>query len=90
MQHNSWAPHGVDGWYLKSAINHHRCYYVLIKHTGTECISDMVQFYPSYVQMPNYTAEDAATHAALDLIDAIQKPSPTALFKIMGVNKQLH
>eukprot|EP00957_Ditylum_brightwellii_P113758 8673194-Ditylum_brightwellii.AAC.1 len=84
LEHTSWPPHGVDGWYLGPAINHYCCYCVQVKDTGAECISDTVDFPPSYVHMPKYTAEDVATHAALDLIDAIQKPPPRAPFHNFG------
>eukprot|EP00957_Ditylum_brightwellii_P154790 11780793-Ditylum_brightwellii.AAC.1 len=61
LQWNSWARYDVDGWYLGPAINHYRCYHILVKHTGMEHISNTVKFYSSYVQMPKYTAEDTAT-----------------------------
>ena len=32
----SWAPHGVDGWYLGPALDHYRCYRVHITETRGE------------------------------------------------------
>eukprot|EP00957_Ditylum_brightwellii_P189316 14409528-Ditylum_brightwellii.AAC.1 len=55
-----------------------------VKDTGAEHISNMVNFYPSYVNMPKFMSEEAATHAALDLIDAIQQPAPIASFHPFG------
>ena len=45
----TWAPHGVDGWYLGPAMDHYQCYRVWIPSTHAERIADTVKlFHPSF------------------------------------------
>eukprot|EP00957_Ditylum_brightwellii_P206853 15350265-Ditylum_brightwellii.AAC.2 len=53
LQQNSWAPHGTNCLYLGPAINHYRCYHILVKHTGVERISDTVDFSPGNIKSQN-------------------------------------
>jgi hypothetical protein len=32
-QRASWAPHGVDGWYIGPVLHHYRCYRVIVSDT---------------------------------------------------------
>ena len=43
----TWAPHGVDGWYIGPAKEHYRCYQVYITSTRQVRIADTVEFLPS-------------------------------------------
>jgi len=38
----TWAPHGVDGWYIGPAPEHYRCYKLYCSKTGHECITDTI------------------------------------------------
>ena len=92
-QRGTWAPHGVDGWYIGPAMNHYRCYRIQITKTNSERICDTVEFFPTHVTMPRLSSTDAATHAAISLIHALQHPSPAGPFSIdsptMDALKQL-
>ena len=34
LQRASWAPHGIDGYYVGPSFNHHRCFKVRLPSTG--------------------------------------------------------
>jgi hypothetical protein len=80
----TWAPHGVDGWYIGAAQEHYRCYRVYITSTASERIAKTVQFFPHNCAMPKLSSADAATRAAQDLVAALQNPSPAAPFATLG------
>ena len=80
----TWAPHGVEGWYLGPAMEHYRCYRVIASKTGGERITDTVQFFPHDVPMPGTTAVDRKIEAAAELTAAISK------FKFASPFKDIH
>ena len=41
----TWAPHGVDGWYIGSAPEHYRCHTMYVTKTRAERIARMVDFF---------------------------------------------
>ena len=84
----TWAPHGVDGWYLGRAPEHYRCHRVYITKTAYERIANTVQFFPSHCNMPTTSSADAAMEAAAALTAALLNPSPSTPFANIG-NEQL-
>ena len=44
---SSWAPHGIDGFYVGPAPNHYRCYTCYIPFTKRTRISDTIAWLPS-------------------------------------------
>ena len=56
----TWAPHGVEGWYIGPALEHYRCYKVYIHTTAAERIADTVQFFPEPVPSAQDKVVDAA------------------------------
>jgi hypothetical protein len=44
----SWAPHGLNGWYVGPAMEHYRAYRVYCSTTGHERISDTEEFFPKH------------------------------------------
>jgi hypothetical protein len=65
-------------------MEHYRCYSIYVTKTRSYRIADTVEFFPSKLKMPKLSSADAATHAAQDLIAALQNPSPAAPFHPMG------
>ena len=41
-QRRTWAPHGIDGWYIGPALDHYQCYRVWIPSTHAERIADTI------------------------------------------------
>jgi len=48
----SWAPHGVNGWYLGPALNSYQCYTIWATDTQAQCIADTITWLPSMIPMP--------------------------------------
>jgi hypothetical protein len=89
INRRTWDPHGVDGWYLGAAPEHYRCHRVYVNNTQAERIAKTIEFFPYNCAMPKTSSADAATRAALDLISALENPTPAAPFATIG-NEQLH
>ena len=67
----TWAPHGVDGWYVGPARENYRCYTVYIPSTKGTRHSETVEFFPFHVTMPATSSVDLvqeyATRRSSDL-----------------------
>ena len=71
-QRCTWAPHGVDRWYIGPAMDHYQCYRVWIPSTHAERIADTIQFFPTILRTPNLSHRDATLQAAHELTHALQ------------------
>jgi hypothetical protein len=83
-QRGTWAPHGVQGWYLGPAPEHYTCHQVYVTKTAAERTSDTVEFFPERCIMPRLSSTDTIVKSAIDLIDALRNPSPAAPFAKLG------
>ena len=83
----TWAAHGVEGWYLGPALNHYRCYRVYSTDTRAERIADTLAWFPTHVKMPTAESNEAAIAAAHDLIHALQNPSPASALSPLTDNE---
>ena len=83
-QRRTWAPHGVDGWYIGRSPEHYRCYRIYVTTTAGERDVETVEFFPTQSKMPNTSSADAAIIAAQELIHALQNPAPATPFANMG------
>jgi hypothetical protein len=77
-QRGTWEPHGKPGYYVGTAMKHHRCYRCYVSETQTTRVTDTVAWFPEGVRMPSATAAEAALAAARDLIAALRQPAPAA------------
>ena len=68
-QCGSWAPHGIEGWYLGPAMDHHKCYHTFLPSTQSERISDTIHFLHHNHIVPVPTPIELATEAAKTLTD---------------------
>jgi hypothetical protein len=83
----SWAPHSLNGWYVRPAMEHYRAHRVYCSTNGHELISDTVEFFPKHCKVPGLSSADAATIAALDLTNALANPTPTTPSKQPGTDR---
>jgi hypothetical protein len=74
----SWAHHGNNGWYVGPATEHYRAHRVYCSTNGHEKISDTVDLFTQHCKIPGISSVDAATITELDLIHALQHPTPNA------------
>ena len=80
----TWAPHGVDGWYVGPARDHYRCYAVYIPSTKGTGYSETVEFFPFHVTMPATSSVDLVQKSAQDLLHLLRNPAPEAPFAVFG------
>ena len=80
----TWAPHGVDGWYIGGAPKHYRCHRCYIPKKGAEQIACTVELFSRLYEMLTTTSADAARDAAAQLTAALINPHPAALFGRMA------
>ena len=73
----TWAPHGVNGWYLGPAPDHYKCHCVYIPCTRAECIAKTVEFSPNNCPVPSGSSTSAATTASRALTKSLLHPTPT-------------
>ncbi len=72
----SWAPHGIDGWYLGPALNSYHCYTVWATDTQAQRIADTIVWLPSTIPMPTASSTDYILARINDIVHALQFPSP--------------
>ena len=63
-QQRSWAPYGVDGWYIGPACKHYWCYRVYVPITRDERVAKTVQLFPNNCPVPKLSSADNAARAA--------------------------
>jgi hypothetical protein len=81
----SYAPHGVNGYYIGAAEHHYRCYRVYYAtDTKAERNIDTLSWFPAHIPMPQTSSNDAARAASTTLIEALQNPIPATPFA--GIN----
>jgi hypothetical protein len=80
----TWAPHGQDGWYIGTALEHYRCYMVYITKTRSNRIVETVDFFPQEFILPFPSYQDLATQATADLTHALLHPQPAGPFCQVG------
>ena len=83
-QRRSWAPYGVDGWYIGPAREHYRCYRVYVPTTHAERVAKTVQFFPNNCPVLKISSANNAARAARELTKALPNPAPAAPFATFG------
>jgi len=82
-QRSSWAPHGVEGWYVGPAMQHHRCYDVLVKVTRRVRTTDTLSWHPhKALALPGASPVDILAARMHDLaleLQSMHKLAPTLL-----------
>jgi len=73
QQRETWAPHGVEGWYIGPAMQHHRCYNVLTKATKRVRITDTLSWHPhKALSLPGARPIDILAASMNDLTKVLQ------------------
>jgi hypothetical protein len=68
---DSWATHGVNGFYLAPAMQHYRCWKTYVTGTHATRITDTVEWLPQPYCMPGHSPLEALTAAVHDMAGAI-------------------
>jgi len=80
-QRKSWAPHGIDGWYIGPATEHYRCYRAYVTKTKSERIANTVTFEPHLFSTPYLSPSKQAIQAAQSLTEALKNTVNTPPFQ---------
>ncbi len=76
---SSWAPHGIDGWYLGLAMASYRCYMVWVNDTQAQCITSTVAWLPSKIPMPTTSSINYIKASIANIVHALHFPLPNSL-----------
>ena len=71
----TWAPHGVDAWYIGPAMEHYRCYTTYVWSTQAERVSDTVEWFPHEVKMPTASTLELLLAATKDILKCLEQPT---------------
>ena len=85
----SWAFHGEPGYYVGPSPQHYRCVRCFIPKTQSERISDIVQFFPNVIPIPNTTLEEHLRRTTYDLVHLLDK-QPKLLSPLGQKNQEAH
>jgi len=77
MRH-SWAPHGINGWYLSPTLNSYQCYTVWATDTQAQCIANTIVWLPSKIPMPMASSTDYIKAGIANIAHALQFPLPNS------------
>ena len=72
-QRASFAPHGVDGWYIGPSLDHYWCYNCYIPLTASTCNAISVDWFPHQIPFPKVTMDDYLTQTAKEILALIRK-----------------
>ena len=72
QERGSWTDHGVKGYFIGPAKHHYRNYRVYIPATRGEKTTDIIEFFPEHVQIPQSSSEDRLASATEDLIEILK------------------
>ena len=72
----SFAPHGLDEWYVGPAMNHYQCYRVWMWETRDVRVGLTVSWFPRNVKMPELTASDLILASLQQILQCLKDPTP--------------
>jgi hypothetical protein len=72
--HQSWAPHAFEAWYVGPALDHYRCFTVWAKASRQLRIVNSLQWYPQKLAMPLASPVDLLRAAVEDIRHILVSP----------------
>ena len=79
----TYAPHGLKGWYVGGSPEHYRCFDIWCPNTRRFRQVETVRFFPHDHVLPGLSPHENITRSIHELIATLQHPhpaSPTAKF----------
>jgi len=73
QQRTSWAPHGIDAYYVGPSLEHYRCYKFFIPITNSTRNATTVDWFPTTIKYPQVTTETYLQPTAEDLLHILQR-----------------
>eukprot|EP00957_Ditylum_brightwellii_P209892 15363760-Ditylum_brightwellii.AAC.1 len=68
----SWGFHAEDAWYVRTALQHYRCYTVVMKEKVAQWITDTVKFKHHGAKVPMVTPAERVAKVVKELTSAVQ------------------
>ena len=78
----SWAPRGIDAWYLGPSKDHYRCAIFYVPETRAYRISGTAEFYPQHCQVPSFTPSAHVKELQQELAETMRKLEPATRRKL--------
>lgn len=72
-QRRTWAPHGVDGWYIGPAMKHYICFTTFINITRSESNMGTIHVFDHIYESPSLTQQQEAISTSSKLITLIDQ-----------------
>ena len=69
----SWAPHGLDAWFLGPSRDHYRCHLYFVPETSGYRVSGSAELFPQHCVAPTFSPESHVN----ELVDEIRTTLPT-------------
>ena len=70
----SWAPHGLTGFYLGPALYHYKSFRFFVPSTNGIRVSDSVSWHPEKLKLPGSSKEELIFLKAEEILSKIQNP----------------
>ena len=75
-QRASFAPHGIEGWYIGPSLDHYRCYKCYLPSTHNTRDALTVDWFPHTVPFPKVTADNYLRQTVEDMLSLLRtKPT---------------
>ena len=74
-KHKTWAPKGLDAWYIGPELQSYRCYRTWVWETRSIRKAETLAWFPSHLKMPIASSTDIAIAAVQDLTKALNNPN---------------
>jgi len=87
----SWAPHGLDGFYIGPALDHYKCYRVFVSCTNDFRISDSISWHPKKLHLPGSTKEELIYEKAEEILAQLQIiPTSSSDPSLLQLSSDMH
>jgi hypothetical protein len=83
----SWNFRAKHGFYVGPALDHYRCWELVKSDTKQKVISDTVEFWRAYLQIPAVSAEDKILNELQVMVGSMQNaPPPTSSSQLVAMD----
>jgi hypothetical protein len=69
----SWAPHGLDAWYLGPSKDHYRCHIYYVPETKGYRVSGSAELFPQHCREPTYSPDSHIKELSAELQENMAK-----------------
>ena len=73
--HATWAPKGLDAWYVGPELQSYHCYSTWVWETKALWKANTLSWFPTHLKMPIASSTDIAIAAIQDLTNALNNPT---------------